>query len=62
MDPILTEIYRTVLGAAPYVIAAYFLLWLGLVAYVAFGIGKITKLEKQVAVLEESLARRGGNA
>jgi len=62
MDPVLTEIYRTVLGAAPYVLAAYFLLWLGLMAYVAFGLRKVTALEKQLEVLEESIARRGGTS
>jgi CcmD family protein len=60
MDPVLTEIYRTVLGAAPYVLAAYFLLWLGLMGYIAFGLRRVTALEKQIDVLEESLARRGG--
>jgi len=58
MDPVLVEIYRTVLGAAPYVLAAYFLLWLGLMAYIAFGLRKVTALERQIAVLEESISRR----
>lgn len=62
MDPVLTEIYRTVLEAAPYVIAAYFLLWLGFMAYIAFGIRKVTNVEKQLAALEESIARRGGTS
>jgi len=61
MDPVLTEIYKTVLASAPYVIAAYFLLWLGFVLYVAFGIRKVTNVEKQLAALEESVARRGGS-
>jgi hypothetical protein len=30
--------------------------------YVAYGIRKVTKVEQQIAVLEESLARRGGPA
>jgi hypothetical protein len=59
MDPVLVAIYKTVIDAAPYVIAAYFLLWLGLIAYISFGIRKVTGLEKQIAALEESLARRG---
>jgi len=58
MDPVLTEIYKTVLGAAPYVLAAYGLLWLGLMGYIAFGLRKVTGLEKQIAVLEEAMARR----
>jgi hypothetical protein len=62
MDPVLVEIYKTVLDAAPYVIAAYFLLWIGFVVYVAYGIRKVTKVEQQLAVLEESIARRGGGS
>ncbi len=58
MDPILTEIYRTVLGAAPYVLAAYVLLWLGLIVYIALGIRRVSALEKQLQVLEDSVARR----
>jgi len=59
MDPVLQDIYRTVLGSAPYVLAAYVLLWAGLMGYIALGIRRVTKLEKQMSVLEDSLARRG---
>jgi hypothetical protein len=58
MDPVLVEIYKTVLDAAPYVIAAYFLLWLGFVVYVAYGVRKVTAVEKQLEVLEQSITRR----
>jgi CcmD family protein len=58
MDPVLAEIYKTVLGAAPYVLAAYVLLWVGLFGYVAFVMVRMTGLEKQIAVLEEAMARR----
>lgn len=58
MDPVLQQIYKTVLGAAPYVLAAYGLLWVGLMGYIALGIRRVSKLEKQLDVLEESLARR----
>ena len=34
MDPVLVEIYRTVIDAAPYVLAAYVLLWLGMMGYI----------------------------
>jgi hypothetical protein len=60
MDPVLTEIYSTVFDAAPYVIAAYALLWLGLMVYIGFGVRRVSNLEKQLTVVEESLARRGG--
>ncbi len=58
MDPVLQEIYRTVLDAAPYVLAAYTLLWLGLFGYVFFVLQRLKGVEREVAVLEESLARR----
>lgn len=62
MDPVLQEIYRTVLGAAPYVLAAYVLLWVGLMGYVALGIRRVRALEKELAVLEEAVARRSPTA
>ncbi len=62
LDPILTEIYRTVLGAAPWVLAAYALLWIGLMGYIAFMVRRVAGLEKQVGVLEDVVARRGGTA
>lgn len=58
MDPILEEIYRNVVGALPYVIAAYGLLWLGLFGYVAFVLRRLGGLEKQISVLESTMARR----
>ncbi|HET6352521.1 MAG TPA: CcmD family protein [Coriobacteriia bacterium] len=58
MDPVLTEIYKTVLGAAPYVLAAYALLWIGLMGYVALGIRRVSALEKELTILEEAVARR----
>ena len=58
MDPVLAEIYRTVFGAAPYVIGAYALLWLGLGGYIFFALRRLSGVEREIAVLEESLARR----
>lgn len=60
MDPILEEIYRNVVGAIPYVIAAYALLWLGLFGYITFVLRRLGGLEKQISVLESSMARRDG--
>jgi CcmD family protein len=62
MDPVLAEIYKTVLGAAPYVLAAYVLLWVGLFGYITFVIVRINGLEKQLTVLEAAMARRGGQS
>lgn len=62
MDPVLKEIYSTVFGAAPYVISAYALLWVGLFAYLTFIVRRLNGLEKEIAVLEESVARRSAGA
>lgn len=58
MDPVLIEIYSTVLGGAPFVIAAYVLMFLVLVAYVAFTVTKLSKTEKKIAALEEYIEER----
>jgi hypothetical protein len=55
MDPILAEIYSTVLTAAPYVIGAYALMWLILLVYVLITVLGLKKTERQIAALEESL-------
>lgn len=60
MDPVLSEIYKTVLGAAPYVIAAYGLLLVGFFGYVFFVMLRLGKVEKQMAVLEAAVERRSG--
>ena len=59
MDPVLSEVYRTVITAAPYVLAAYGLLWVGLFGYITFVLMRLGKLEKQLDVVESSLDRRG---
>ena len=53
MDPVLAEIYSTVLQAAPFVIAAYALVFLVLLAYVVFTMTKLKRTEKRMAALEE---------
>ena len=53
------ELYDLVLADAPYVIAAYGVLWAALVAFVGMTIRRIMRLEREVAVLEESIERRG---
>jgi len=58
MDPILTEIYSTVLGAAPYVIIAYVMIWLILLAFVMITFSGMKKTERQLEALEKELARR----
>lgn len=58
LDPVLMQIYSTVLDAAPYVIAAYALLWVGLMAYVTMTMRRVSRLERQVVVLEDAIERR----
>lgn len=56
MNPILEQIYSTILPAAPFVIAAYALIWLALFVYVFIIIRGVKKAESQMAVLEEAVA------
>lgn len=53
MDPILAEIYSTVFDAAPFVIAAYALIFVVLAAYVAYVLSSLSKTEKRLGALEE---------
>ena len=55
MDPILSEIYSTVLSAAPFVIIAYIGIFVVLAIFVTIVYRKLVGVEKQVAVLEESM-------
>lgn len=56
MNPILEQIYSTILPAAPFVIAAYALIWLALFVYVFIIVRGVKKAESQMAVLEEAVA------
>ncbi|HBT95420.1 MAG TPA: hypothetical protein DEB24_04725 [Coriobacteriia bacterium] len=58
MDPILAEIYSTVIESAPYVLAAYGLLWVVLLVYVLIVTLSLKKTEKQMAALEEALLEK----
>jgi hypothetical protein len=58
MDPILAEIYSTVLGAAPYVIGAYLLMWLVLFGYVLLVVVGLKRTEREMAALEAALKEK----
>lgn len=58
MNSVLVEIYSTVLESAPFVIAAYALIWLALFIYVFISMRGMKKTEKQVALLEEAFAAK----
>ena len=59
MEATNAELYQLALTDAPYVIAAYGILWVALIGYVTMVFRRIMRLEKEVAVVEESLKRRG---
>ena len=58
MDPVLEEIYSTIIPSAPYVIAAYALVWLALLLYVAVVRRNVKRNEERLALLEEAVAER----
>lgn len=58
-DPTNLELYALALVDAPYVIGAYAILWVSFVGYVTIVLRRMMRLEKEVAVLEEAVARRG---
>lgn len=59
MDPVLQQIYQLVNPSLPYVIGAYGVLWLGLMVYVGVTLSRLGKLEKQLVLVEDALAKRG---
>lgn len=56
MNPVLAEIYSTIIPSMPFVIAAYALIWLVLLIYVFIIMRGQKKAENEMAVLEEELA------
>lgn len=58
MDPILQEIYSTVVPSAPFLIAAYALLWAALLVYVVVMQRGLKNSEKRLDLLEAELASK----
>ena len=58
MNPVLADMYSTVAPSAPFIIAAYALIWLALLVYVMVIVLNLKKTEAQMALLEEMLADR----
>ena len=58
MDPILAEVYSTVLPAAPYVIGAYVGIWLVLMVYVLVLSRRAKRTSDDIETLREALKRR----
>lgn len=61
MDPILADIYSTIIPSAPYVIGAYALLWVALFVYVIIIMRGVSKAQQQMAILEEELQEQKGD-
>jgi hypothetical protein len=55
MNPVLTEIYSTILPYMPFVIGAYVLMWVVLVVYILIIATKTAAAQKQLTILEEQL-------
>ncbi|MDD6288916.1 MAG: hypothetical protein PUA57_01795 [Eggerthellales bacterium] len=55
MNSVLEQIYSTIIPSAPFVIAAYALLWALLLAWLFVQFSKQRKLEKQLMLLEEQV-------
>ena len=55
MNPILEEIYSTILPSAPYIIAAYALVWLALLIYLFMIMRGTKKAQAEMKLLEETL-------
>lgn len=58
MEATNAELYRLVLQDAPYVIGAYAVLWLAFVGYLTMVLTRLGRLEKEVEVIENAVAKR----
>ena len=61
MNPILVEIYSTIVPSMPFIIGAYALMWVALLVYVLIIMVGYKKAEAQMAVLEEAIADQQTN-
>lgn len=57
-DPVLTEIYKTVITGAPYVLAAYAALLIGFYVYITLVLVRVGKVQKQLDALRAVVDRR----
>ena len=58
MNPILAEIYSTIVPSMPFIVAAYALLWVVLLIWMFLQFQKQRTLEQQVMLLEEAVAQK----
>lgn len=62
MNSVLVEIYSTIIPSAPYLIAAYALIWLVLLAFVFVVHRNVKKANARMTLIEEELAKRASQA
>lgn len=63
MNSILADIYSTVVPSAPYIIAAYALLWVALLVYILVIARGTKRAERQMGLIEDELRElREGDA
>ena len=55
MNPVLADIYSTIIPSAPFIIAAYAILWLVLLMYVVGVVRGLRKAEAQMTLLEKQM-------
>ena len=60
MDATNAELYKLVLTDAPYVIAAYGIIWFALCAYVTLILRRLFKIEKEINVLNDAIESKTG--
>ncbi len=58
MDPILEEVYSTIIPSAPYVIGAYALIWAILLVFVIAMLAKTKRTQKDIDALKDAIERR----
>jgi hypothetical protein len=56
MDPILSQVYATILAGAPYVLVAYVLLWLVALVYILIIAHGARTTAKRLDALEQAMA------
>lgn len=62
MNPILSDIYSTVVPSLPFIIGAYALIWVALLVYVIIVVRGLKKTEAQMAILEEAVRAKSDAA
>lgn len=55
MNPILADMYSTVIPSAPFIIGAYAIVWVALLVYVLITVRGLKKTEAQMTLLEEAV-------